>query len=169
MRPMRSLAIIFTVIFLFSIDAFAQNLKSEDGPRVPNQAPGVLRQLGLTPAQLQQIRDINIKRRPVMQSAQDRVRDAGRRLDEAIYADVANDAEVQTRLKEFHTAQAEVSRIRFMNEFAIRKVLNAEQLAKFRDLRKQFESNRGVKADRATEQMRRANIRRMMRTGKSPN
>src|SRR6187551_2529791 len=47
----------------------------------------LLRQLGLSPEQIQQIRRIKMEQRPSMDEAQRRFREANRALDEAIYAD----------------------------------------------------------------------------------
>ncbi len=73
-----------------------------------------------------------------MREAQERLREANRNLDQAIYADVANDAEVQTRLKEVQSAHAEVIKIKSATELAVRKILTPDQLTKFRDVRQQF-------------------------------
>lgn len=102
----------------------------------------VLAQLGLSREQIQLIRRVNIERKPLMNDAQKRFRDANRLLNEAIYADQINEADVHARLKEVQLAQAEVARIRFMNEFAVRRILTPEQLVLFRDLRSKFEQMR---------------------------
>ena len=67
-----------------------------------------------------------------------RLHNANRALDEAIYADTVDEAAFQSRLKEVNQAQAEVARLRFTNELAVRKILTADQLARFRDLRRRF-------------------------------
>jgi Spy/CpxP family protein refolding chaperone len=98
-----------------------------------------LAQLGLTPDQVQQIRKLNAERRPVMMEAQKRMRMANRALDEAIYAEQVDENAVHERLREFQLAQAEVAKARFTGELALRKILNPEQLLKFRELRQRFE------------------------------
>jgi Spy/CpxP family protein refolding chaperone len=82
--------------------------------------------------------------------------EAMRNLDMAIYADNVTDAEFQNRLKEFQSAEAELARLRFESELAVRKVLTPEQLVKFRDLRRQF------------AEMRRNRDNRMQRRGGRP-
>ena len=57
-------------------------------------------------------------------------------------ADTVSDEEVQARLKEVQAAQAELVRLRFENELAVRKVLTPEQLVRFRELRQRFEQMR---------------------------
>lgn len=127
------------------------------GPR-PDTRGDLLRQLGLSPDQIQKIRRMNIESRPLMQEAQRRVREATVALNAAIYADEVNETEFQTRLKDLQLAQAEVQRLRFRNEFAVRRILTPDQLVRFRDLRERFEQARQNAADR--REMRQ-NMRRM--------
>lgn len=122
----------------------------------------VLRQIGLTPDQVLQIRRLNMERRPLMQDAQLRLRQANRGLDEAIYADVPDEVIVRQRLEEAQSAQAELIRLRSMNELAIRRILNPDQLAKFRELRQRFEMVRqGVQDHRRM-------VRSMRKNGARP-
>ncbi len=100
--------------------------------------PNLMAQLGLTQDQIKQIRQINQAKKPQMRAAQDRLREANRNLDQAIYADVANDVEIQARLKDVQAAHAEVIKIRSLTELAVRKILSPDQLAKFRDVREKF-------------------------------
>ena len=100
--------------------------------------PNLLRILGLSPAQMMQVRRVNQARKSQMDDAQGRLRDANQALDEAIYADNFDQAAFDSRLKEVQAAQADLARLRFTNEMNIRKILTPEQLARFRDLRRQF-------------------------------
>lgn len=104
--------------------------------------PNLMRELGLSQEQIQQIRRMNAERKPEMNQAQRRLRMANRALDQAIYSDSVNDEEVQTRLKEFQAAQADMVRLRFTNELAVRKILTPEQLVRFRELRQNFAAQR---------------------------
>lgn len=121
--------------------------------------PNLFAELGLSPDQVRQIRQINQHRRPAMAEAQQRMREANRNLDLAIYGDTVSDAEFQTRLKEFQSAQADVGRLRFESELAIRKVLTAEQLVRFRELRRRFSEARGRGQERRRQ-------RRVFRPGR---
>lgn len=121
--------------------AFAQE-PPPDGPG-PMARPGeAIRQLGLSRDQLQQIRRLNMGRKPQMDAAQMRLRDANRALDEVIYGDNVSDAEFQLKLRELQAAQAEVARIRFAGELSVRRVLTPDQLVRFRKLRQRFEEER---------------------------
>ena len=145
-------------LFAFVGGIVAQDTKSPDGPPPEAQRPDpgqrrdprvmMFRQLGLSSEQIQQIRQINIDRKPVMEEAQRRYREANRALDQAIYADQVDQANVETCLKEVQLAQAEVSKIRYMNELAVRSILTPEQLVRFRDLRQRFEQTRRNSGDR---------------------
>ncbi len=134
-----------TALSLFVAAAWAQDTKPPE-TQPPNQPKdvktNVLRQLGLSQEQVQQIRRVNMARKPLMDEAQKRSREANRLLDEAIYADTINESDVQARLKEAQLAQAEVAKIRFMNEVAVRRILTPEQLIRFRELRQHFEQMR---------------------------
>lgn len=142
------LILLMVAIFVFSTIIAAQDGEPAEAQSREMQSEGepqrrdVLRQLGLSRDQIQQIRRLNVETRPVMQSAQRRFRMAMRALDGAIYADQVNEADVQARLQEFHNAQAEVARVRFMKELAHRRILTADQLLRFRELRQKFERAR---------------------------
>jgi Spy/CpxP family protein refolding chaperone len=127
--------------------AIAQDGRPADPP--PQQIKGLrdnhadmLHQLGLSEDQLQQIRKLHAAKRPLMDAAQKRLREATKALNDAIYADQVNDADIQIRLKDRQAAQAEVEKLRFMTELAVRRILTPEQLVRFRELRQRFEDMR---------------------------
>ena len=123
----------------------AANVKPTEtiqGPFNEPPRPNLFDQLGLELSQIQQIRRLNAERRPLMEAAQRRFREVNRALDAAIYADQLDEAEVQERLKEVQLAQTDVAKVRFLSELAIRKILTAEQLVRFRKLRQRFEKVR---------------------------
>jgi len=137
---------------LFAISTIAQNAPSEspppDRPFPEDGRPNLHKQLGLTPEQVQQIRRMNQARRPLLEEAGLRLREANRALDMAVYADTLNEDEVAARLKEFQLAQAEVAKLRFRGELELRKVLTPAQLIKFRELRERFGRNRETRQNR---------------------
>ncbi len=114
---------------------FSENKAPNDRQTRPN----ILRELNLSSDQTREIRRLNKQRRPLMQDAQERQRSANRRLDEAIYADNFDEQEIQSRLREVQTAHSEILKIRTSTESSIRRLLTADQLTKFRQLRENFE------------------------------
>ena len=131
---------ILMVIVSFSAVKAQDEIPPEEAPQNFKQArrPNLLAELDLSPNQIQQIRRINADKRPLVRKAQQKWREANRRLDQSIYADNANETEIQVRLKEAQIAQAELIKIRSATEFAVRQVLNPDQLVKFREIRRQF-------------------------------
>lgn len=147
MKKLNLIAFIFTA-FLLTVTSSTVKAQEEMPPAdEPKQnfdkqnRPNLLRELDLSAEQIQQIRRIHADKRPLIREAQQKVREANRDLDEAIYADDANETDIKTRLKDAQNAQAEVAKIRSMTEFAVRKVLTPEQLVKFREVRQRFIQN----------------------------
>ncbi|HMS42537.1 MAG TPA: periplasmic heavy metal sensor [Pyrinomonadaceae bacterium] len=138
----KSLIILAILIFLPAVFANAQEVQENQNTERQNIRPQRLfEQLGLSREQIQQIRRINRDKQPLMKEAQEKLREANRALDVAIYANTPNEEEVKNRLKDVQMAHAEVLKIRTVMEFEVRKVLTAEQLAKFIRLREEFERN----------------------------
>lgn len=145
---MSKLKFIFTILIVFAFAgiASAQDFP-DDQPRSnqKRQRPNLLRELDLSPEQVEQIREINQNNRLELRRAQQKVGEARRDLDQAIYAEKVDETNVQKKLREFQNAQAEAARLRADTEFQIRKVLTPEQLIRFRELREdfgQFRNNR---------------------------
>lgn len=99
--------------------------------------PNLLRELDLTPAQIQQIRRINKERRQVTQESKQRLTAANQALDEAIYSN-ASENEIQSRQKEVQAAHADFVRNRTINEQSIKQVLTPQQFERFRSLQTQY-------------------------------
>ena len=143
----------FAAALLFATPALAQNDPLSEGApqerRVADEGrPNLLRELGVSSEHLQEIRRMNQARRPLMEDATRKLREANRALDMAIYADSLNETDVTARLKEFQLAQAEVAKLRFQGELELRKILSSEQLSKFRALREQFGKRREMRQNR---------------------
>lgn len=148
-RPYINIVVLALAFGVAAMSVAAQTTPAAEAKPTPaanDQQPenkiNFLAQLGLSREQMQQIRRLNAERRPLMVAAQMRLRTANRALDEAIYSDTMSDTDVDARTKEVQDAQADVVRIRSMSEFSIRKILTPEQLARFRELRAQFEEVR---------------------------
>jgi Spy/CpxP family protein refolding chaperone len=95
----------------------------------------LLMRLNLTPEQLTRLREIRRESEQQLRAFTRRVNAARRALDEAIYADEANETLVEDRARELSQAQAALVRLRAETELRVRRVLTAEQLQSFRDLR----------------------------------
>jgi Spy/CpxP family protein refolding chaperone len=136
---MKKIFITILATTLFGISAFSQEViqPTTDGT-AKVQRPRLMEELGLTREQSQQIRKINLQRQPLMKQAQMQVRLAQKALDEAIYADVADENDVKEKVKAVQLAAAEVTKIKAFTEYSIRNVLTAEQLVKFRAFREKL-------------------------------
>ena len=143
MKKLNFLSLVFAGLLIF-VSLTTIKAQDETPPDAPNQnadnspRTNLIEQLGLTQDQIKQVRQVNQERKPQLREAQERLREANRNLDKAIYADTADEAEIQTRLKEVQSAHSEIVKIRSQTELAVRKILTPAQLAKFRDVRQQF-------------------------------
>ncbi|MGB7923641.1 MAG: Spy/CpxP family protein refolding chaperone [Pyrinomonadaceae bacterium] len=139
-----SLALFF---FIFSTAPLrAQNGSAPRAERETRRGEGdrfvALRErLNLSPDQVEQIKAIREQNKDQWRGARQRVRQAQRALDEAIYADTADEVLIETRTREVAEAQTTLVRMRALTELKIRRVLTPEQLNTLRTLRQQ-RSNR---------------------------
>lgn len=171
---MRSSLLVITgaaaiVLGFSTVSGFAQDVRETnqkppavDAARPSDGKPNLLAQLGLSKEQLQQIRALNIEKKPVIEVAQKRLRMASRAVDDAIYADEANETVIDARIQELQAAQSEIIRLRSSNELAVRRVLTPEQLVRFREMRQQFDEMR------QQNQTRRKERRSRVTNGTSP-
>lgn len=138
MRIFTQIIFLLAVLLAGASDADAQ--RSAQGRRGGNV--GLLRQLDLSPDQIKQIREINREIAPRRIEARQRLQAANRVLDASIYSDALDEAQVAVNLKNFQNAQAALSAINFETELNIRKILTPVQLARFREMRQQFNERR---------------------------
>lgn len=140
--PLKITAFVLFLLIIAAAPAIAQDPEpsASDEPRQARQQrrPNLLRDLDLTPEQVQQLQQLNRERRPLMAEAQKALREANRELDETIYADRVSDGDVADKIRTYQAAQAEVARLRFENELEVRKILTTDQLVKFREARQKF-------------------------------
>jgi Spy/CpxP family protein refolding chaperone len=136
-------------IILFNAQARAQGDAPAEQPQhdaagVPS--PGArdggrrgdpLRALNLSPDQLREIRAIREQNREEWRTVRQRLAEAHRALDEAVYADQINEALIEERAREVGAAQAAVARMRAVTELRIRRVMTPEQLNTLRMMREQ--------------------------------
>lgn len=158
---MKMLSLIFVFLFIcigFS-SAFAQDDMMPPKEFKEARRPNLLRELNLTPEQVEQIRQINLVNKEKVREAQIRAREATKNLDQAIYADVQDENVINERVRQLQAAQAELTKLRAATEFAVRKILTPEQLTRFRELRQQFMQMRNNRQNNRFErQNRRRNL-----------
>ena len=91
MKKLLSLLFLVLCVAAFAGEADAQRARAMGGV-------AMLRQLGLSPDQIKQIREMNRDVAPRRVDARTRLREARQALDTAIYADVLNETDVAARL-----------------------------------------------------------------------
>ncbi len=129
--------------FNSSARAFAQEEGAQQNEARPadagqgGQDGELIRRLKLTPDQIRRIREIRQQSAEEMRLSRQRMLQATRALDEAIYADSVSEAEVETRAHDMSSAQSEVVRLRALTELRIRRVLTPEQLNTLRAIREE--------------------------------
>lgn len=142
----RSFAVIASAFLALLLSASVSVVRAqEDEGDAPARRPGarrdvgdggLLRVLNLTPEQRAQIKAIRRETEPQGRLLGQRLRQARRALDEAIYSDNPDERTVEERVREVGAAQAAVLRLRTFTELKIRRVLSPEQLNAFRQLQR---------------------------------
>lgn len=110
--------------------------------RPPEPGGDLLRQLNLTPEQIEKLKQLREGNREQRRQIGQRIREARIALDRAIYMENADEATVERRARELAAAQAEQVRLQAMTELGVRRILTPEQLQTFRDLRERAEQMR---------------------------
>lgn len=158
MKKILSSNFLMLLLMILATAATAQNDVTNDFDRPadndqPPRQERLAEFLGLSAEQIAQIQMIRREQAPLMRDARIRQREARSKLDEVIYADQFDEMTVQLHLRQFLEAQAEVTRLRLMNELTLRRILTPEQLVKFRNVRERMKK-------RAQRQQNRRNLRR---------
>lgn len=163
--PLFQFIVVCLCLFSLTSLAAAQETEKFSEASVPASRPNLLQRLSLTNEQIRRIRVLNRQRKPVLQAAQQRLRRANQALDQAVYADTENEAEIERLTQEVHAAQRDVLRLRVEIERAIRGLLTPEQLARFRNLRAEFQAGRAINspARRNLKNARKPALRRVNR------
>jgi len=153
----RNLTVILSVAFVLlgtSVTVFAQTTQTQNQTD-PNQAQNAqqanqgndLRQLGLTPDQVQKIRAINLDLKDERQAANMKLREAQRALTEAVESPTPDENLIAQRSREVAEAQANTIRLRSLTEARVLQVLTPDQRTKLREIRQ-----RNLAARRANQQ-----------------
>jgi Spy/CpxP family protein refolding chaperone len=139
---------LFLLLLIFSPAQFAL---AQEGPAPPQGQPGdrgpepegdLVRQLNLTPEQIEKIRAIREQNREMRRQIGQRIRAARMALDRAIYLENADEGVVEQRARELAEAQGAQVRLQAMVELGVRRILTPEQLETFRALRARAERGR---------------------------
>jgi Spy/CpxP family protein refolding chaperone len=138
--------LLLSLLLLFSLTPTARAQGQDGLAPEPNengaqprrrQRDGVnlLLRLNLTPEQRTQLREIRVQSEQQLRPLTRRLNIARRALDEAIYSDDVSETLIEDRAREVAAAQAALVRLRAQTELRVRRILSAEQLQSFRDLR----------------------------------
>jgi Spy/CpxP family protein refolding chaperone len=125
----------FALLLLVTLTALAQDPQGNQSPPPGGGGPDLLEQLRLTPEQRQRIRMIQRDTKDERAAIGLRLREANRALEDALDAETIDDNVIEQRMQAVSVAQAAQLRLRIQTEVRIKRVLNPEQLAFWRDLR----------------------------------
>jgi len=149
------LAALAATVMLFGLGGgiAAQTTQTENSsPMVQTQTADLpanqmtdLRPLDLKPDQIQKIREINRELKDERQAANFNVRQAQRRLTEAVESPSPDESLIAQRSREVAAAQANTIRLRSVTEARILQVLTPEQRTKLREMRQR---NMALRRDR---------------------
>jgi Spy/CpxP family protein refolding chaperone len=167
-----ALALLLLMIFTPALTVRAQDESGVPPQRETEQGPGdhedrfqgLRERLNLSPDQIEQIKAIREQNREQWRAARQRLRQAQRALDEAIYADSVDEATVEARTREVAEAQTALLRMRALTELKIRRVLTEAQLNTLRSLRQQRAAEREQRMQEGTDRP----LRRPLRRGQRP-
>lgn len=140
-----TLALFLLLLIFCPAQVFAQEEGAPQGQadaRPPNPDNDLVRQLSLTPDQIEKVKAIREQNREVRRQIVQRVREAQIALDRAIYVENADEALVEQRARELAEAQAAQVRLQAMSALRIRRILTPAQLETFRALRQRAETER---------------------------
>lgn len=131
-----------SVVFFIAVPSISgQGLQNQQpGPPMPQQGQfggDPIRQLNLSPDQLEKIRTIRQQNQKERAAINERVRETNRALEAVLDAESPDEALVEQRMQEASAAQAAAMRMRILTEVRIRKVLTAEQRTLLRTMRQE--------------------------------
>lgn len=163
-------AIVFPLLLLLLIASASQTFAqtpdeaTQTDAAQGNQDANWATILNLTPDQIARIRAIRQQNRLDWQAAKQRVNQAQRALDQAIYSDDASDEVIEQRARDVAEAQAAEVRMRARTELSIRRVLTPQQLNTFRTIRQER-----IRAGQMKRRMENANTLRPLRNRRLQN
>jgi Spy/CpxP family protein refolding chaperone len=136
------LTLLAAVAFFIAVPSLSGQTVQDQQPAPPMAqqrqfAGDPIRQLNLSPEQLDQIRTIRQQNQKERAAINERVRETSRALEAVLDAESPDEALVERRMQEASAAQAAAMRMRILTEVRIRKVLTAEQRTLLRTMRQE--------------------------------
>ncbi|MEP6819458.1 MAG: Spy/CpxP family protein refolding chaperone [bacterium] len=151
---------ILTLLALLAVIGFPATVGSVSGQTAqqtsaapePQQGGDLIRQLNLTPEQVEQIRSIRENNKSERAAIKDHLDVANRTLEESLNTETPDEAVVEQRLRDVAAAQASMMRMRILTEIRIRRVLTPEQRKLLRTLQQEaLQSRRERMLDNAEQ------------------
>jgi Spy/CpxP family protein refolding chaperone len=131
------------VLFAAVPAIYGQAAQQQSGAPESQQGGGdPIRQLNLTPEQLEQIRSIREQNKTERAAINERVRETNRALEAELDSDNPDEAVVEQRVRDVAVAQVAAMRMRILTEVRIRRVLTPEQRIILRSLQRQVRRER---------------------------
>jgi Spy/CpxP family protein refolding chaperone len=126
------------VLFAAVPAVYGQTAQQQSGtPEVQQGGGDPIRQLNLTPEQLEQIRSIREQNKTERAAINERVRETNSALEAELDSDNPDEAVVEQRVRDVVVAQVAAMRMRILTEVRIRRVLTPEQRIILRSLQRQ--------------------------------
>ncbi len=119
-----------------------ERVAGQDAGGPDDRRRSLMQRLNLAREQIERIKAIREENKEEWRATRQRLRQAQRALDDAIYSDSADEAVIEARSQEVASAQTALVRMRAMTELKIRRVLTREQLNTLRSLRQQRAAER---------------------------
>ena len=113
-----------------------------NAPAQPPQAENLATQLGFTPQQFQQWREINREFGPQQRAAEFKLRQTRQALNEAMESASPNEEVIKQRAKEVADAQSAVTQLQALRQARVLQMLTPEQRVKLKEIRERAQTLR---------------------------
>ena len=111
-------------------------------PAQPPQAENLATQLGFTPQQFQQWREINREFGPQQKTAEFKLRQARQALNEAMESASPNEEVIKQRAKDVADAQSAMTQLQALRQTRVLQMLTPEQRVKLKEIRERAQTLR---------------------------
>jgi Spy/CpxP family protein refolding chaperone len=138
------------LVMAASVVTLAQNAQNQgaqppaqtNAPAQPPQADNLATQLGFTPQQFQQWREINREFGPQQKVAEFKLRQSRQALNEAMESASPNEEVIKQRAKDVADAQSAVTQIQALRQARVLQMLTPEQRVKLKEIRERAQTLR---------------------------